>query len=306
MRVFFQQRVVPEDRYGWYHTTWKTLHNSGTCNCTRKKGCPPWQHFAELLNLSFGPPVRACPLGELASCRRTGTVDAYTERFLELLPRAGPLSMNQKIQLFTLGLQEPLSIDVELQHPVTLEVAMSLARAYKHREQAVAAAQASANRPPRSSRGLLPKLSTPQLPPLAGSDSSSPLCARPSSSSGRAIRWLSPEEMDERRRLGLCFNCDEKFARGHNRVCKHLFLKLHEGESDDGNTEEPASNNPVISLHAIAGVTANKTMQVPVSLGTVSIVALIDSRSTQLHLQSHRHTNRSPGRVTGEHVHHRG
>ena len=113
--------------------------------------------------------------------------------------------------------------------------------------------------------------------------------------------------MDEHRRLRLCFNCDEKFARGHSRVYKHLFfLELHDGESDDGNTEEPATNNRVISLHAIAGVTASKTMQVPVSLGTVSIVALIDSGSTQLHLRSHRWTNRSPGRATGEHVRHRG
>ena len=106
----------------------------------QEEGTPPWRRFAELLNFRFGPPVRACPLGELASCRRTGTVDAYTERFLELLPRAGPFSTDQKIQLFTPRLQEPLSIDVQLQHPVTLEVAMSVAKAYERREQAVAAA----------------------------------------------------------------------------------------------------------------------------------------------------------------------
>jgi hypothetical protein len=247
----------------------------------QEEGTPPWRRFAELLNFRFGPPVRACPLGELASCRRTGTVDAYTERFLELLPRAGPFSTDQKIPLFTLRLQEPLSIDVQLQHPVTLEVAMSLVRAYEHWEQTVAAAQASANRPPRSSRGLLPTPSTPQLPLPASSNSSSALCARCSSSSGRAIRRFSPEEMDERRRLGLCFNCDEKFARGHNRICKHIFfLELHDSESDNGNAEEPPTDNPVISLHAIAGVMASKTMQVPISLGTISIVALIDSVST--------------------------
>ena len=152
-------------------------------------------------------------------------MDAYTERCLELLPRAGPLSTDQKIQLFTLGLQEPLSIDVKLQHSVTL-------------------------------------------------------CARPSSSSGRAIRRLSLEEMDSARCLGLCFNCDKKFARGHNRVCKHLFLELNDGESDDVNAEEPVANNLVISLHAITGVTPRKTMQVSVDLGSINVIALIDSRST--------------------------
>lgn len=54
------------------------------------------------------------PLGELASCRRRGTVSDYTERFLELLPRTGPLSSDQQIQLFTMGLQESLSIDVQM------------------------------------------------------------------------------------------------------------------------------------------------------------------------------------------------
>jgi hypothetical protein len=67
--------------------------------------------------------------------------------------------------------------------------------------------------------------------------------------------------MDEHRRLGLCFNCDEKFARGHNRVCKHLlFLELNDDESDDDNIEELATNNPVVSLHTIARVMASKTM----------------------------------------------
>jgi hypothetical protein len=31
-------------------------------------------------------------------------------------------------------------------------------------------------------------------------------------------------EQEEHRRLALCYNCDEKFVRGHNRVCKCLFL----------------------------------------------------------------------------------
>jgi hypothetical protein len=39
--------------------------------------------------------------------------------------------MDQQIQLFTMGLQEPLSIDVQLQNPMALAVAMNLARAYE-------------------------------------------------------------------------------------------------------------------------------------------------------------------------------
>jgi hypothetical protein len=30
--------------------------------------------------------------------------------------------------------------------------------------------------------------------------------------------------MAERRRLGLCFNCNEKYTRGHNRFCQRIFF----------------------------------------------------------------------------------
>lgn len=39
------------------------------------------------------------------------------------------------MELFTVGLQEPLRTDMELQAPQSLEVAMSLARAYERRLQ---------------------------------------------------------------------------------------------------------------------------------------------------------------------------
>jgi hypothetical protein len=41
---------------------------------------------------------------------------------------------------------------------------------------------------------------------------------------GRPVKRLTQAEQEERRRLGLCYNCDEKFGRGHNRVYKRLFL----------------------------------------------------------------------------------
>jgi hypothetical protein len=45
------------------------------------------------------------------------TIAEYQDRFQALLPRAGPLIEVQKVQLFTGGLQPPLSIDVRIQNP---------------------------------------------------------------------------------------------------------------------------------------------------------------------------------------------
>ena len=90
--------------------------------------------------------------------------------------------------------------------------------------------------------------------------------------------------MEERRRLGLCFNCNEKFGRGHNRVCQRIFLLDLAPDDDDDDaasaTDDASRADPQISLHAISGVRTSETMQMHITLGGVSLLALIDSRST--------------------------
>ena len=41
------------------------------------------------------------------------------------------------------------------------------------------------------------------------------------------LQMLSPTQIEEKRRKGLCFNCDEKFQPGHQ--CKSAKLFLLEG-----------------------------------------------------------------------------
>jgi hypothetical protein len=93
------------------------------------EGTPPWGRFKELLNLRFGPVLRSAPLFELSECRRTGSVEEYSNRFQALLPRAGRLEEGQRVQLYTGGLLPPLSHQVRIHAPETLAAAMSLARA---------------------------------------------------------------------------------------------------------------------------------------------------------------------------------
>jgi hypothetical protein len=91
-------------------------------------GAPSWGRFKDLLNERFGPPLRSAPLFELLECRRTGSVEEYSNRFQTLLPRAGRLDEAQRVQLFTGGLLPPLSHAVRIHNPTTLAAAMSLAR----------------------------------------------------------------------------------------------------------------------------------------------------------------------------------
>jgi len=102
---------------------------------------------------------------------------------------------------------------------------------------------------------------------------------------GRPINRLSTAEQEEHRRLGLCYNCDGKFVRGHNRVCKRLFLldgAMEDAEDLPESSESAAADeeSPLFSLHAIAGVRFTDTMQLGVDLGGTSLIGLLDSGST--------------------------
>nr|TKR91483.1 hypothetical protein D5086_0000223020 [Populus alba] len=82
------------------------------------------------------------------------------------------------------------------------------------------------------------------------------------------MKRLSWDEMQKRRAQGLCFNCEEKFTPGHR--CKGPQLLLLEGcceypEGDD--IESSLEFQPEISLHALSGWTAYKTMRVMAKIG---------------------------------------
>jgi hypothetical protein len=229
------------------------------------------------LNLRYGLPLRDAPLAELAECRRTSTTAEYQDRFQALLPRAGPLTKAQRVQLFIGGLQPSLTIDVRIQNPQSLAAAMSLARQFELREQYTAPA---ARAPPRP---LLPapaaRLALP-APPSAKAATPVTITVE-----GRPIKRLTQVEQEECCRLGLCYNCDDKFTRGHNRVCKRLFLLEGFEEEEDGAATETAEDmgtedTPVFSLQALAEVAFSDTMKLEVGLGSASLVALLDSENT--------------------------
>jgi hypothetical protein len=82
---------------------------------------------------------------------------------------------------------------------------MSLAQQLDLREQYTTAP------PLPAGRGLLPVLA-PHLalpaPPAPKADTSTVTVE------GQPVKRLTQAEQEERRRLGLCYNCDEKFGRG--------------------------------------------------------------------------------------------
>lgn len=148
----------------------------------------------------------------------------------------------QRVQLFTGGLLPPLSHAIRVHNPQSLAAAMSLARQLELIEQSTPAPPPARPAP----RALLPapprRLALPA--PERAAASAAPVAGNP-------VKRLSQAEQAERRRLGLCYNCDERYTRGHNRVCRRVFY-IDGVELDDADDAEAAADQdaeaPVFSL----------------------------------------------------------
>ena len=110
---------------------------------------------------------------------------------------AGKLSTLQKARLFTGGLPDYIRIDDELHEPQDLQHAMRLARAYERRNASLFPW------PAHHATGGQAAL------PTTLTSATSALTPSSAPSTPHTFKRLSPEEMAERRKMGLCYNCDE-------------------------------------------------------------------------------------------------
>src|SRR3954469_25103680 len=123
-----------------------------------------------------------------------------------------------------------------MREPADLQTAMYYAQAYEQR--AIAMQQVYAQR--GSARPALRPAPTPTASPR-----STPTAAPTGPpASTRPFKRLTSAEQLERRRQGLCFNCDEKYAPGH--TCARLFyLETVDDADSPPSSQPPPSRRPV-------------------------------------------------------------
>eukprot|EP00253_Pinus_taeda_P013939 PITA_13939 len=108
------------------------------------------------------------------------------------------------------------------------------------------------------------------------------------------VQKVSPQEIAERRKQGLCCYYDEKYSPGHK--CKEpKFFQidatdyssteedppLEEQEAiEEDNQKEIVSDDPVILLNALAGISSPQTLKIRGFLKHRPVIVLIDSGST--------------------------
>ncbi|KAG6480980.1 hypothetical protein ZIOFF_057571 [Zingiber officinale] len=184
-----------------------------------------WKQFRDHCHIRFGPPLSNNPLGELVNLKQTCSIEDYQRQFQSHLAWTSDLRPQQQVDLFTAGLVEDLRIDIVLQKPENLGIAMNMARALERK-------QCFHQGPP------LAKTRTPDIrketPPVS------------------FFKRLTRAEMAERRAKCLCFNYDESYSTGHK--CKRLFWI--EVPDDDKEGEEEGEEEELKG--AVVLVYANK------------------------------------------------
>jgi hypothetical protein len=254
----------------------------------RNHGRPSWHKFVKLVNQRFGPPLCSNTLDELIQLQRKGSVADYQSKFLSLLAKCKDLAEKHQISIFTVGLRNPLRTDVELEHPATLEHAMVLTRIY---EQRLAMTRdlptCSTTNRTSSFRPVGKPLLLPALSPPVGKKDIPAMTPR-----------LTAVEMAAKREKGECYNYTEPFTRAHLEVCPMKGIYLLQMDDDITLVEIEEVADPLISLHAIAGLANAETMQLAVrindyTLGASSTLAPLTCSSRRRPLASCTWSTRS-------------
>ena len=106
----------------------------------------------------------------------------------------------------------------------------------------------------------------------------------PSSKTPQPTR-LTPQQLEERKAKGLCFNCDNKQNKGHKCGENKLFyIDCEEEEeqeqepSQDENVEEIFSKEltPTISFNALGGIGTRQTLKIEGYIKKEKVIVLID------------------------------
>jgi len=225
-----------------------------------------WAQFTKALRARFEQEDSF--LGRLTKLRQTGTVDEYITAFEALAFRTKSLTDEFYMECFISCLKEAIKAQVLLHHPPTWTEACQVARKV---ERALAAQYSRPNFP------------TKGRPPQAHNTTQT-----------LKIQKVSPAEMAKRRKQGLCYYCDEKYSPGHK--CKEpKFFQidatdyssteedppLEEPEAiEEDNQKEMVSDEPVISINALAGISSPQTLKIRGFIKHHPVVVLIDSGST--------------------------
>jgi hypothetical protein len=191
-----------------------------------------WPMFIHALELRFAPSQYEDPQGSLFKLCQTASVKEYQTAFEALVNRIIGLPAPFYLSCFVSGLKPEIRREVLAFQPISLSHAISLAKLQEEKlndlpTQPPPRRPTTHFPPPNALTTTKPPFRTfpPPLQPTTPPQTATP------------IKRLSPQELQARREKGLCYNCDDKFVKGHR--CKRSFNILIAHPDEASSSQDP-------------------------------------------------------------------
>ena len=188
-----------------------------------------WSAFLHAIHARFSSSAYEDPTGVLCKLTQQTTVSPFLSEFETLANRVIGLPTPFILSCFISGLNPAIRRDIQVMQLHSLAQAISFARLH---EEKLLDSRRHTSKPPSSSTpgtSVTRTSSSLTLSPTGSSLLPSPSKPRASSI---PFKRLTPSELALRREQGLCFNCDEKYSRGH-KCASSLFLFVTEDDDDN-------------------------------------------------------------------------
>ena len=183
---------------------------------------------------------------QLINLKKKGSVAEHIEKFQRLNIKVTNIPYENLIDVFIGTLKDNIQHEVHLWEPKSLENVFRLARNVESKNMDMATRRTTPN---IYRENNFPYSKTPQP------------------------TRLTPQQLEERKEKGLCFNCDNKYNKGHKCGEKKLFYIDCEEEEEQKHEQEPSQDEnvgsisseeltPTISCNALAGINTPQTLKI--------------------------------------------
>lgn len=233
-----------------------------------------WSEFVEMVCNRFSKVGYENLVGQFNKLVQKGRVEEYITQFDELksyvMAQEGHHRESYYIDTFISGLKEELAQQLYNNMPSTLQEARNMAKGQEYLLNVLDKRYKSSVKQNTGLTSFKQGYSTVKNYSPGGATKEGDKSVQGDS------RKLTIDELNEKRRNGLYFNCDEKFVPGHNCRKKKLYVILDDdqGEESEDKTEELAiiweegvltkstieEADATISLNAIRGAQGNHTL----------------------------------------------
>jgi hypothetical protein len=231
------------------------------CSC---KSLVTWTIFTEEMIAHYEDTRRNTFFSQLINLKKKGSVTEHIENFQRLNIKVTDIPDDHLIDVFIGNLRDNIQHEVRLWEPKSLENAFRVAINVESKNMAMDTRRTTPN---IYRENNVPSSKTPQP------------------------TRLTPQQLEERKEKGLCFNCDNKYSKGHKCGEKKLFYIDCEEEEEQEQEQEPSQDEnveaisseeltPRISCNALAGISTPQTLKIEGYIKNKKVIVLIDSGST--------------------------